>query len=57
MPSSVPNKYPNICGCHIFTKRMSEYIYTSEIAQIQIRIIFEGHFIRIFEYSYSSMIE
>ena len=43
MPSSVPNKYPNNEGCYIFTKQMSEYIYTPEIAQIQIRIIFEGH--------------
>ena len=55
MPHYVPNKYPNILGCNIFTKRISEYICIPEIAQI--RIIFEGHFIRIFEYWYSSLIE
>ena len=57
MPHYVPNKYPNICGCHIFTKRISEYICTPELAQIQIRIIVVGNSIRIFEYSYSSLIE
>ena len=52
MPHYVPRKYPNILKCHIFTKQISEYICTPEIAPIQIRIIFQGHFIRIFEYSY-----
>ena len=49
MPHYVPNEYPNIFECRIFTERISEYIRTPEIAQIQ--IIFQGHFIRIFEYS------
>ena len=57
MPHYVPNEYPNIFGCTIFTERISEYICIPEIAQIRIRIIFEGHFIRIFEYLYSSLIE
>ena len=57
MPSYVPNKYPNIFGCHTFTERISEYIHTPEIARIQIRIIFKGSFIQIFKYSYSSLIE
>ena len=57
MPHYVPNEYPNIFGCKIFTERISEYIRFPEIAQIQIQTIFEGHFIRIFEYSYSSLIE
>ena len=48
MPHYGPNEYPNIFGCNIFTERLSEYISTPEIAQIQIRIIFKGHFIRIF---------
>ena len=30
---------------------ISEYIRTGEMARIRIQIIFEGHFIRIFEYS------
>ena len=38
------NKYPNIFGCNIFTKQISEYIRTPEIEQIQKQIIFEGHF-------------
>ena len=50
-------EYPNKFGCHIFTKQISEYIRTPEIAQIQIRRIFEGHFIRIFKYLYLSLIE
>ena len=53
----VPNKYPNIFGWNTFTEQISEYICSPEIAQIRIRIIFEGHFIQIFEYSYSSLIE
>ena len=57
MPHYVPNEYPNIFGCNIFTERISEYICFPEIAQIQIRITFKGHFIQIFEYSYSSLIE
>ena len=57
MPHYVPSEYPNIFGCHIFTKQIFEYIHTPDIAQIQIRIIFYGHFIRIFEYLYSSQIE
>ena len=57
MPHYVPNEYPNVFGCPIFTKRISKYICMPEIAQIQIRIIFEGNFIQIFEYSYSSQIE
>ena len=36
---------------------ISEYIRITEIARIQIQIIFEGHFIRILEYLYSSLIE
>ena len=40
-----------------FTEWISEYICSPEIAQIRIRIIFEGHFIWIFEYLYSSLIE
>ena len=57
MPHYIPNEYPNIFGCHIFTEQISEYICTPEIAQIRIQIIFEGNFIQIFEYSYSSLIE
>ena len=49
MPHDVPNEYPNIFGSNIFTKQISEYIGIPEIAQIQIQIIFEGHFFRIFE--------
>ena len=64
------NEYPNIFGCHIMYQKniqihsdatylpnISEYICTPEIAQIQIQIIFEGNFIRIFKYSFSSLIE
>ena len=57
MQHYVPNEYLNIFGCNIFTERISEYIRIPEIARIRIRIIFEGHFIRIFEYSYESLIE
>ena len=57
MPHYVPYKYPNIFGCHIFTERISEYICTPEIAQIRIRLIFKGHFIKILKYLYSSLIE
>ena len=57
MPHYELNEYPNILGCNIFTEQISEYIRIPEIARIQIRIIFEGHFIQIFEYSYSSLIE
>ena len=44
-------KYSNIFGCPKIYERISEYIRTGEMARIRIRIIFEGHFIRIFEYS------
>ena len=47
MPHYVPNEYPNIFGGNIFTKRISECIRIPEIARI--RIVFEGHFIRIFQ--------
>ena len=57
MPHYVPNEYPNIFGCNILTERISQYIRIPKIARIQIWIIFEGHFIRIFKYSYSSLIE
>ena len=57
MPHHVPNEYPNIFGCNISTEQITEYIRIPEIARIQIQIIFEGHFIQIFEYSYSSLIE
>ena len=57
MPHYVPNEYPNIFGCNIFTERISEYIHIPKIARIRIGIIFEGHFIQIFKYSYSSLIE
>ena len=40
MPHYVPNEYPNIFGCNIFTEQISEYICIPEIAQIPIRIIF-----------------
>ena len=53
MPHYVPSKYLNLFRCHKFT----EYIHTPEIAEIRIRIIFAGHFIQIFEYSYSPLIE
>ena len=55
MPHYVPNKYPNIFRGHIFTERISKYIYTPKIAQIQKQIIFEGNSIRILEYSYPSL--
>ena len=45
------NEYLNIFGCPKVFKWITKYIYIGEMAQIQIRIIFEGHFIRIFEYS------
>ena len=57
MPHYVPNKYSNIFGCHIFTKQISEYICMPEIVWKQIRIIREGNFIYLFEYSYSSEID
>ena len=57
MPHYVPNNYPNIFGCNIFTERISKYICALEIAQIQIQIIFEGHFIQILEYLHSSLIK
>ena len=57
MPQYVPNEYPNIFGCHIFTKGVSKYICTPEIAKIQIQIIFEGDSIQLFKYSYLSLIE
>ena len=43
MPHYVPNKYPNIFGCHILTEQISEYICTPEIAQIRIQIRFFKH--------------
>ena len=57
MPSYLPNEYPNIFGCRTFPKQISEYICMPEIARIQIQIIFEGNFIRIFDYSDSSLID
>ena len=57
MPHYVPIEFPDIFGCNIFTKQISEYICIPELTQTGIRIIFEGHFIRIFKYSYSSLIE
>ena len=57
MPHYVPIEYPNVFGCNIFTEQISKYIRIPEIARIVIRIIFEGHFIRKFTYSYSSLIE
>ena len=50
MPHYVPNEYPNIIECNVFTERISEYIHTPEIAQIQIEIILEGYFTPIFDY-------
>ena len=43
-------EYSDILGCPKIYERISEYISTGEMAQIQIQIIFEGHFNRIFEY-------
>ena len=57
MPQYVPNKYSNIFGYHIFTKQKSEHICMPEIAQICIHILFEGNYIRIFEYSLEAMIK
>ena len=57
MPQYVPNEYPNIFGCNIFTEGISEYIRIPEIARIRIQIKILGHFIRIFKYSYSSLVE
>ena len=48
MPHYVPNEYPNIFGCNIFTERISKFICIPETAQIQIQILFEDNFIRIF---------
>ena len=48
MPHDLRNEYPNIFGCHILTKRITEYIRTQEMTQIPIQIIFKGHFIWIF---------
>ena len=45
MPHYVPNKYPNIFGCNIFTERIFEYIRIPETSQIRIRILFKGNFI------------
>ena len=44
------NEYSNIFGCPKIYEWISKHIRTGEMARIQIRIIFEGHFIRIFEY-------
>ena len=54
--TNLPNKYPNIFGCHIFTKEIFQYICTQKVTQIQIQKIFEGNFIRIFEYLYWALI-
>ena len=51
------NKYSNKFGCPKIYKWISKYIHTAEMAQIRIRMIFESHFIRIFEYSCSSLIQ
>ena len=45
------NEYSNIFGCPKIYEWISEYIPTEEMAQIRIQIIFEDHFIWIFEYS------
>ena len=37
MAHYVPNEYPNIFGGHIFTEQISKYIYTPEIAQIELQ--------------------
>ena len=55
MPHYRWKEYQNIFECYIFTEQISQYIRTPKIARIQIQIIFEGHFIQIFEYSYSSL--
>ena len=44
----VQNEYQNIFRYNISTEQLSEYICTPEMAQIQIRITFEGH---VFDYS------
>ena len=54
MPHNLPNGYPNILGCHIFTEHISKYFHNREV--VQMHIIFDGHFIKIFKYSYSSLI-
>ena len=43
-------EYSNIFGFPKIYELISEYIRTGEIGQIRIRLIFEGHFIRILEY-------
>ena len=43
-------EYLNICGCLIFTKWISKYICTPEMAWIGIQMRFEDHFIWILEY-------
>ena len=45
------NEYSNIFGCPKIYEWISKYIPTGEMARIRIRIIFERHFFRIFEYS------
>ena len=57
MPHYVPNKSQNIFGCNIFTEQISEYVCIPEIAQIRIQIVFKGHFIQIFKYLCSSLLE
>ena len=57
MPHYVPNEYKNIFGCNIFNEQISEFIRIPETARIRIQILFEGNFIQIFEYSYSSLIQ
>ena len=41
----------------MYTEQISKYICTVEIARIQIKILFKGNVIQVFEYSYSSLIE
>ena len=43
--------YKRIFSCPKIYKLISEYILTEEMAQIRIRILFEGHFIGIFKCS------
>ena len=52
MPHYVPNEFPNIyLNAMFYTKWICEYIHTPELAQIWKRIIFEGYFTQILEYS------
>ena len=51
MPHNLPNKYQNIFVCHVITKQISSYICIGEMAQIKLKMTFEGHFIQIFKSS------